>query len=301
MPAGLPLSSPSARRPAPCPALPLPRPPAVLAPCWRSRGGHARPSAGQGGERTAPQRTAPQRTAPHRSAQQRTTGPRRAPPPLARPPVTCPGPAAAAPRSNRAPPRRAVSGRGCGEAVRAAGRAGSGWHGAAGGAARGRGGGGPGGAGGAGRGGAAGRAAGPLPAAADLRECGRGARGVGLGSPLPALPSSFSPHRSPSPPPDRRGGHPHRREPLPAPAALRERGECRARAAPSGAREAAGSGAASPSPSSRAGPILQVSERYRCHEKGTLPPHIFAVADRAYQAMLGRRGARPQSQCIVIR
>lgn len=130
---------------------------------------------------------------------------------------------------------------------------------------------------------------------------GRGARGVGLGSPLPALPSSFSPHRSPSPPPDRRGGHPHRREPLPAPAALRERGECRARAAPSGAREAAGSGAASPSPSSRAGPILQVSERYRCHEKGTLPPHIFAVADRAYQAMLGRRGARPQSQCIVIR
>lgn len=46
---------------------------------------------------------------------------------------------------------------------------------------------------------------------------------------------------------------------------------------------------------------LQVSEQYRCHEKGTLPPHIFAVADRAYQAMLGRRGARPQSQCIVIR
>ncbi|XP_042748713.1 unconventional myosin-Ig-like, partial [Lagopus leucura] len=44
----------------------------------------------------------------------------------------------------------------------------------------------------------------------------------------------------------------------------------------------------------------EVSEQYRCHEKGTLPPHIFAVADRAYQAMLGRRGARPQSQCIVI-
>lgn len=125
--------------------------------------------------------------------------------------------------------------------------------------------------------------------------------GAGRGAWGSALPSRLSPHRSPSPPPDRRGGHPHRREPLPAPAALRERGECRARAAPSGAREAAGSGAASPSPSSRAGPILQVSERYRCHEKGTLPPHIFAVADRAYQAMLGRRGARPQSQCIVIR
>ncbi|XP_047908233.2 myosin-IIIb-like isoform X1 [Anser cygnoides] len=44
----------------------------------------------------------------------------------------------------------------------------------------------------------------------------------------------------------------------------------------------------------------EVSEQYRCHDEGSLPPHIFAVADRAYHAMLGRRGARPQSQCIVI-
>ncbi|NXQ94783.1 MYO9A protein, partial [Sagittarius serpentarius] len=44
----------------------------------------------------------------------------------------------------------------------------------------------------------------------------------------------------------------------------------------------------------------EVSERYRCHEAGTLPPHIFAVASRAYHTMLGRRGSRPQSQCIVI-
>ncbi|KAM9168121.1 unconventional myosin-VIIa-like [Mergus octosetaceus] len=44
----------------------------------------------------------------------------------------------------------------------------------------------------------------------------------------------------------------------------------------------------------------EVSEQYRCHSEGSLPPHIFAVADRAYHAMLGHRGARPQSQCIVI-
>ncbi|NWX92184.1 MYO9B protein, partial [Nothoprocta pentlandii] len=43
----------------------------------------------------------------------------------------------------------------------------------------------------------------------------------------------------------------------------------------------------------------QVSERYRQHERGTLPPHIFAVADRAYHAMLGRHAAA-QSQCVVI-
>ncbi|CAN0342036.1 unnamed protein product [Bubo scandiacus] len=44
----------------------------------------------------------------------------------------------------------------------------------------------------------------------------------------------------------------------------------------------------------------EVSERYRCHETGALPPHIFAVASRAYHGMLGHRGGRPQSQCIVI-
>uniref|UniRef100_A0A6Q2X685 Myosin motor domain-containing protein n=1 Tax=Esox lucius TaxID=8010 RepID=A0A6Q2X685_ESOLU len=31
-----------------------------------------------------------------------------------------------------------------------------------------------------------------------------------------------------------------------------------------------------------------------------LPPHIFAVADRAYQSMLGRLSTGPQNQCIVI-
>lgn len=45
----------------------------------------------------------------------------------------------------------------------------------------------------------------------------------------------------------------------------------------------------------------QVAERYRHPETGTLPPHIFAVASRAYHAMLGRRGGGPRSQSIVIR
>ncbi|XP_061874821.1 myosin-IIIa-like [Colius striatus] len=44
----------------------------------------------------------------------------------------------------------------------------------------------------------------------------------------------------------------------------------------------------------------EVSERYRHHETGALPPHIFAVASRAYHAMLGRRGGGPLNQCIVI-
>ncbi|XP_028981003.2 myosin-IIIb [Esox lucius] len=44
----------------------------------------------------------------------------------------------------------------------------------------------------------------------------------------------------------------------------------------------------------------EVSERYKCHEKTKLPPHIFAVADRAYQSMLGRLSTGPQNQCIVI-
>uniref|UniRef100_A0AAY5EI87 Myosin motor domain-containing protein n=1 Tax=Electrophorus electricus TaxID=8005 RepID=A0AAY5EI87_ELEEL len=45
---------------------------------------------------------------------------------------------------------------------------------------------------------------------------------------------------------------------------------------------------------------LQVSEKYKYHEKSSLPPHIFAVADRAYQSMLGRLGTGPKNQCIVI-
>uniref|UniRef100_A0A9J8CGU7 Uncharacterized protein n=1 Tax=Cyprinus carpio carpio TaxID=630221 RepID=A0A9J8CGU7_CYPCA len=32
----------------------------------------------------------------------------------------------------------------------------------------------------------------------------------------------------------------------------------------------------------------------------SLPPHIFAVADRAYQSMLGRLATGPKNQCIVI-
>ncbi|TRY60838.1 hypothetical protein DNTS_026778 [Danionella cerebrum] len=44
----------------------------------------------------------------------------------------------------------------------------------------------------------------------------------------------------------------------------------------------------------------QVSEQYKCHEKKALPPHIFAVADRAYQSMLGRLATGPKNQCIVI-
>uniref|UniRef100_A0A3B4D9N5 Myosin-IIIb-like n=1 Tax=Pygocentrus nattereri TaxID=42514 RepID=A0A3B4D9N5_PYGNA len=44
----------------------------------------------------------------------------------------------------------------------------------------------------------------------------------------------------------------------------------------------------------------EVSERYKCREKSSLPPHIFAVADRAYQSMLGRLGTGPKNQCIVI-
>ncbi|XP_069061831.1 myosin-IIIb-like [Pleurodeles waltl] len=43
-----------------------------------------------------------------------------------------------------------------------------------------------------------------------------------------------------------------------------------------------------------------VSDRYRKHEKAALPPHIFAVADRAYQAMGGRLSTGPRNQCIVI-
>ncbi|XP_055063389.2 myosin-IIIb isoform X2 [Misgurnus anguillicaudatus] len=44
----------------------------------------------------------------------------------------------------------------------------------------------------------------------------------------------------------------------------------------------------------------EVSEQYKCHEKRSLPPHIFAVADRAYQSLLGRLATGPKNQCIVI-
>ncbi|XP_058680455.1 myosin-IIIb-like [Ammospiza nelsoni] len=44
----------------------------------------------------------------------------------------------------------------------------------------------------------------------------------------------------------------------------------------------------------------EVSERYRRLETDALPPHIFAVASRAYHAMLGRGGGGPRNQCILI-
>ncbi|XP_023667480.2 myosin-IIIb [Paramormyrops kingsleyae] len=44
----------------------------------------------------------------------------------------------------------------------------------------------------------------------------------------------------------------------------------------------------------------EVAEQYKCHEKSSLPPHIFAVADKAYQSMLGRLGTGSRNQCIVI-
>lgn len=37
-------------------------------------------------------------------------------------------------------------------------------------------------------------------------------------------------------------------------------------------------------------------------QKSFQPPHIFAIADAAYQAMLGiAAGTNPKSQCCVIR
>ncbi|XP_068857704.1 myosin-IIIb-like [Aphelocoma coerulescens] len=44
----------------------------------------------------------------------------------------------------------------------------------------------------------------------------------------------------------------------------------------------------------------EVSERYRRLQTDALPPHIFAVASRAYHSMLGRGGGGPRNQCILI-
>ncbi|XP_027490984.1 myosin-IIIb-like isoform X1 [Corapipo altera] len=44
----------------------------------------------------------------------------------------------------------------------------------------------------------------------------------------------------------------------------------------------------------------EVSERYQRLQTDSLPPHIFAVAGRAYHAMLGRRGGGPRNQCILV-
>ena len=314
---------PPARCPAPCPGLLLlPRPPscpgAMLTLAGRPRATLSR--VGRGGERglqCSSRRAAPRRAAPHRAAASRPS-----PPPVAPPPVTCSGPAAAAPHSNRAPPQRAVPGRSCGEAGRAAGRVGSG----AGGMVP------PGKRSGVG-------AAGDLAALAELDEASlldalrdRFLRqqvyvsaGAGLGSPLPGSPLPGSPLPGsplpgspplgspltalPSPPPDRRGGHPHRREPLPAPAALWERGECRAGAA----QAAASAGAASPSPSSRAvSPFRSPSStaamrRARCLRTSSPWPTVLttpcwvaaAPGRRASASSSGEERARPRGHGVL--
>lgn len=150
--------------------------------------------------------------------------PRPPSPHAAPPPVTCPSPAAAAPRSNGGPASQGGPGaerwQRRGGTSRAGTAPGSGErHDASrGAAAAGRLDGEPGGAGGAGRGVAAAGAAGAVPEAAGLRECGRGpGRGAGA--------AGRWAHGSPFSPPDRCGGHPHRPQPLPAPAAVRQRGE----------------------------------------------------------------------------
>ncbi|KAK7115853.1 myosin-IIIb-like isoform X2 [Littorina saxatilis] len=42
------------------------------------------------------------------------------------------------------------------------------------------------------------------------------------------------------------------------------------------------------------------SQRYRMSKKTAQPPHIFAVSDAAYQALLGHGGRPPGNQCILI-
>ncbi|KAK3731451.1 hypothetical protein QZH41_013634 [Actinostola sp. cb2023] len=42
------------------------------------------------------------------------------------------------------------------------------------------------------------------------------------------------------------------------------------------------------------------SNKYKEVVKSSAPPHIFAVADTAYQAMLGKGGAKAHNQCCVI-
>jgi len=43
------------------------------------------------------------------------------------------------------------------------------------------------------------------------------------------------------------------------------------------------------------------ADRYKMTQKSLQPPHIYAIADSAYQAMLGFGGVSPKSQCCVIR
>ncbi|XP_025077881.1 myosin-IIIb-like [Pomacea canaliculata] len=44
----------------------------------------------------------------------------------------------------------------------------------------------------------------------------------------------------------------------------------------------------------------EVSAQYRMAKRSSQPPHIFAVADAAYQALLGLGGRAPSNQCILI-
>ncbi|KAL8615976.1 hypothetical protein ACOMHN_034652 [Nucella lapillus] len=44
----------------------------------------------------------------------------------------------------------------------------------------------------------------------------------------------------------------------------------------------------------------QESQRYRMSKKTAEPPHVFAVADAAYQALMGLGGRAPGSQCVLI-
>ncbi|XP_006823684.1 unconventional myosin-Ia-like [Saccoglossus kowalevskii] len=42
------------------------------------------------------------------------------------------------------------------------------------------------------------------------------------------------------------------------------------------------------------------SDLYKHGKKSTLPPHLFAIADSAYQSMMGLLPSRDRNQCIVI-
>ncbi|XP_060592914.1 myosin-IIIb-like isoform X2 [Ruditapes philippinarum] len=44
----------------------------------------------------------------------------------------------------------------------------------------------------------------------------------------------------------------------------------------------------------------QTSNLYNLAKKTELPPHIFAIADSAYQCMIGHGGRTPENQCILI-
>ena len=47
--------------------------------------------------------------------------------------------------------------------------------------------------------------------------------------------------------------------------------------------------------------FLQESNLYNFARKSDQPPHIFAVADTAYQNMVGYAGRTPANQCVLIR